>query len=179
VTNSVTIRDLHVLSVPQEVRNYSVTHRQRLNDHPNSLAKSLFQRPNYNRRLMRYYPADLATRFNWYSATPPQSTPNYLWLNLNMRCITGCISYIPLIVNVSMVAECLRKDCNILGDKIEKNTYVFSALKDINHSKNDVIRCKEISIPWVPYLISYRHSIVKPTHAHFQFLLIKTYLNIS
>jgi len=58
------IRDLLVLSVRQEVRKYSVTYRQTLNDHPNNLAKSLFQRPNYNRRLKRYYPADLATRFN-------------------------------------------------------------------------------------------------------------------
>jgi len=59
VPNAVIIRGLQVLSVRQEVRNYSVTYRQRLNDHPNSLAKSLFQRPNYNRRIKRYYPADL------------------------------------------------------------------------------------------------------------------------
>ena len=44
-------------------RNYSVTYRQRLADHPNSLAKSLLQRTNYNRGLKRYYPADLTTRF--------------------------------------------------------------------------------------------------------------------
>ena len=46
VPSVVIIRDLQVLSVGQEVRNYSVTYRQRLNDHPNSLAKSLFRRPN-------------------------------------------------------------------------------------------------------------------------------------
>ena len=51
VPNEVIIRDLQVLSVRQEVQNYSVTYRQRLNDHPNSLAKSLFRRPNYNCRL--------------------------------------------------------------------------------------------------------------------------------
>ena len=61
--NAVIKRDLHVLSVRQEVRNCSVTYRQRLDDHPNRLAKSVFQRTNYNRRLERYYPADLATRF--------------------------------------------------------------------------------------------------------------------
>ena len=44
-------------------RNYSVTYRQRLDDHPNSLAKSLFQRTNCNRRPKRHYAADLATRF--------------------------------------------------------------------------------------------------------------------
>ena len=59
------MRDLQVLSVRQEVRNYSVTYRQRLNHHPNNLAKSQFQRPNYNRRLKQYYPADLAARFNY------------------------------------------------------------------------------------------------------------------
>jgi hypothetical protein len=64
VPNAVIIRDLKVLSVRQEVRDYTVTYRQRLNDYPNSLAKPLLQRPNYNLRLKRYYPADLATRFN-------------------------------------------------------------------------------------------------------------------
>jgi hypothetical protein len=63
VPNAVIKRDLKVLSVRHEVRNYSVTYRQRLDDHPNRLAKSLFQRTHYNRRLKRYYPADLATRF--------------------------------------------------------------------------------------------------------------------
>jgi len=64
VPDAVKIRDLRVLSVRQAVRNYSVAYRQRLNDHPNNLAKSLFQRPNYSRRLKQYYPADLVTRFN-------------------------------------------------------------------------------------------------------------------
>jgi len=56
--NAVIKRDLQVLSVRQEVRNYSVTYRRKLDNHPNSLAKSLFQRTNHNRRLKRYYPAD-------------------------------------------------------------------------------------------------------------------------
>jgi len=104
VLNAVISRDLQVLSVGQEVRNYSVTYRQNLTDLPNSLARSLFQRPNYNTRLKRYYPADLATRFNWYSATPPQTIPNNLWLDLNTRCANGCISYMPIIVTVSTIA---------------------------------------------------------------------------
>ena len=41
---------------------------------------------------------------------------NHLRLPLNRRCITGCISYMPLIVTVNTVAGCLRKDCNILRD---------------------------------------------------------------
>ena len=63
VPNAVTKRDLNVLSVRQEVRNYSVTYRQRIDGHPNRMAKSLFQITHYNRRLKRYYPEDLASRF--------------------------------------------------------------------------------------------------------------------
>jgi len=63
VPNAVIKRDLQVLSVRQEMQNYSVTYRRRIDNHPNSLAKSLFQRTNYNRRLKRHYPADLPTRF--------------------------------------------------------------------------------------------------------------------
>jgi len=63
VPNTVIRRDLRVFSVRQEVLNYSVTYRHRLDDHPNRMAKSLFQGPAPSRRLKRYYPADLATRF--------------------------------------------------------------------------------------------------------------------
>ena len=63
VSNAVIKRDLQVLTVRQEVWNHSVTYRQRLDDHPNSLAKFLFQRTHYNLRLKRHYPADLAIRF--------------------------------------------------------------------------------------------------------------------
>jgi hypothetical protein len=63
VPNVVIKRDLKVLSVRQEVCSYSVIYHQRLDDHPNRLAKSLFQRTHYNRRLKQYYTADLATRF--------------------------------------------------------------------------------------------------------------------
>jgi hypothetical protein len=63
VPNAVIKRDLKVPSVRQEVRNNSVTYRQRLDGHPNRLAKSSFPRTNLNRKLKRCYPADLATRF--------------------------------------------------------------------------------------------------------------------
>jgi len=39
VPNAVIKRDLKVLSIRQEVRNYSVTYRQSFDDHPNRLAK--------------------------------------------------------------------------------------------------------------------------------------------
>jgi len=61
--NTVIRRDLRVFSVKQEVRNYSVTYRHRLDDHPNRLDKSLFQGTAPNRRLQRCYHGDLATRF--------------------------------------------------------------------------------------------------------------------
>jgi len=48
--------------------------------------------------LSGYYPADLATRFNWYSTTFPETIPNHLRLRLNRRWINGCISYMPLIL---------------------------------------------------------------------------------
>jgi hypothetical protein len=63
VANVVIKCDLQVLSVRQKERNCSITYRRRLDNHPNSLAQSFFQRPNYSRRLKRYYPTDLATRF--------------------------------------------------------------------------------------------------------------------
>jgi hypothetical protein len=62
VPNAVIKRDLKVLSVRQAERNYSVTYRQRLDDHPNRLTQFLYRRTHHNRRLKRYYPADLATR---------------------------------------------------------------------------------------------------------------------
>jgi hypothetical protein len=46
VPNAAIKRDLKVLSVRQEVRNYSVTYRQRLDDHPDRLEKYLFQITN-------------------------------------------------------------------------------------------------------------------------------------
>jgi hypothetical protein len=63
VPNAVIKRDLQVPTVRQEVRNYSVAYRRRLDNHPNSLANSLFYGLNRNRRLKRYYPADLTTRY--------------------------------------------------------------------------------------------------------------------
>jgi len=59
VPNAVIKRELKVLSFRQDVRNYSVTYRQWLDDHPNRLARSLFHRTNYSRRIKRHYPADL------------------------------------------------------------------------------------------------------------------------
>ena len=42
VPNAVIKRDLQVLSVGQEVRNYSVTYRQRIDDHPNSSEQNYY-----------------------------------------------------------------------------------------------------------------------------------------
>ena len=169
VPNAVLIRDLQVLSVRQEVRNYSVNYRQRLKDHPNNLVKSPLQRPNCSRRLKRYYPADLSTRFNWYSATPPETIPNHLWLRLNRRCITGCISYMPLIVTVNTTAECLRTDCSTLGDnKKEKSRGGWVHPRAILRSKtfasmktsNDTIGNRTRDLPTCS-------AVPQPTHRSF------------
>ena len=53
VPNTVITRDLKLSSVRQKVHNYSVTYRHRLHDHPNRVAKSLFQGPAPTRRLKR------------------------------------------------------------------------------------------------------------------------------
>ena len=63
VPNTVLKSDLQVPTIRQEVKNYSATY-QRLDVHPNSLAKVLFLSQTCNHRLKRHYPADLATRFN-------------------------------------------------------------------------------------------------------------------
>ena len=62
VPNTMIRRDLQVIPVRQ-VRDYSITYRHRLENHPNRLAKSLFPGPTLNRRLKRCQPADLQTRF--------------------------------------------------------------------------------------------------------------------
>jgi len=54
VPNAVIKRDLQVFTVRQEVWNYSVTDGERLDDHPNSQAKSSSQSPTCSCRLKRY-----------------------------------------------------------------------------------------------------------------------------
>ena len=63
VSNVVIKRELNGLIGQTRSAQTSVTYRQRLDDHPNRLAKSLFQRKLYNHRFKRYYPADLTTRY--------------------------------------------------------------------------------------------------------------------
>jgi hypothetical protein len=62
VPNAVIRSDWQVPTVRQEVRNYSVAYRRRLDNPPNSLENSLFYGLNRNRRFKWHYPADLATR---------------------------------------------------------------------------------------------------------------------
>jgi hypothetical protein len=54
VPNAVIKHDLHVPSVRQEVRTFSVTYHARLEGHPNDLATSLLQKPPHNHRLKQY-----------------------------------------------------------------------------------------------------------------------------
>jgi len=63
VPNTMLRRDLQVLSVKQEVRNYSINYRHRFDNHPNRLAKTLLLGTTHNRRLKRCHLVDLQTRF--------------------------------------------------------------------------------------------------------------------
>ena len=53
---------------------------------------------------------------------------NQLWLNLKRRYIAGCNSCMRFAVTVNTIAECLRTDCNILGNKQTKNSMERCAL---------------------------------------------------
>ena len=63
VPNAVIKRDLQVLSVGQEVRNYSVTCRQRLDDRPTAWQNLYFKEQITVVGLSGITPADLETRF--------------------------------------------------------------------------------------------------------------------
>ena len=63
VPNTMLRPDLQVLSVKQEVRNYSINYRYRLDNHPNRMAKTLLLGTTQNRRLKRCHPVDLQIRF--------------------------------------------------------------------------------------------------------------------
>jgi len=63
VPNTMLRRDIQVLPVKQEVRNYSINYRHRVDNHPNRLAKTLLLGTTHNRRLKRCQPLDLQTRF--------------------------------------------------------------------------------------------------------------------
>lgn len=64
VTNEIIRRDLRIPTVKEEVKNYSVKYSDRLRVHPNRLAKRLLAEQTDTRRLKRFKPLDLATRFN-------------------------------------------------------------------------------------------------------------------
>jgi hypothetical protein len=56
----------------------------------------------------------------WAKAELILIKPNPLWLSINRTCVTGCISCMPVIVNVTPIAKCLRTDCILLGDNKKK-----------------------------------------------------------
>ena len=99
--------------------NYSVTYRQRLGNNPNSLPNLYFKEQITIVGLSGIIPQIEQLDFNQYSAISPETTNNQLQLSLNRIYITGCISSMPLTVTVNTIAECLRTDCNILGDKLD------------------------------------------------------------
>lgn len=64
VTNQQIHRDLRVASVMEEIRNFSVKYRERINAHPNKYASRVFKiTDNEIRRLKRFKPSDRHNRF--------------------------------------------------------------------------------------------------------------------
>lgn len=59
VSNETLHNDLRICTVKEEIRKTIVKHKDRLQDHPNSLVTSLMTRPAYVRRLRRKIPQDL------------------------------------------------------------------------------------------------------------------------
>lgn len=64
VPNFVIQRDLNMNSVKEEIKKHSVKYSDRLSAHPNQLAVKLLDTENDERRLKRFKPMDLSTRFN-------------------------------------------------------------------------------------------------------------------
>jgi hypothetical protein len=62
VPNTVIRRDLQTPTVKEEIRRYSSQYSARLSTQPNDLIVNLTELPD-NRRLRRYLPNDLPTRF--------------------------------------------------------------------------------------------------------------------
>jgi hypothetical protein len=62
VPNMVIRRDLQIPTVKEEIHCYSSLYSARLSTHPNGLILNLIELPD-NRRLRRYLPNDLPTRF--------------------------------------------------------------------------------------------------------------------
>jgi hypothetical protein len=62
VPNTLIRRDLQIPSVKEEISRYSSHYSARLTAHPNDTLVTLLETPEH-RRLRRYLPNDLATRF--------------------------------------------------------------------------------------------------------------------
>lgn len=63
VPNWVIQSDLNLISVRDEIKNYSQKYENRLSAHPNDLAVKLLNTENDVRRLKKFKPADLSSRF--------------------------------------------------------------------------------------------------------------------
>lgn len=63
VPNSIIQNDLKMISVREEIKNYSKKYEDRLSTHPNELAVNLLNTQNNVRRLKKFKPYDLSARF--------------------------------------------------------------------------------------------------------------------
>lgn len=64
VPNDVIHSDLRVANVNSEIKDFSDKYRNRIESHPNELANELLSHSQEVRRLKRFKPTDLSTRFN-------------------------------------------------------------------------------------------------------------------
>jgi len=63
VTNEVIHQDLGMCTVREEIHNFSEKYHAKLNIHPNIFAKKLLSKREQTKRLKRFKPIDLTTRF--------------------------------------------------------------------------------------------------------------------
>jgi hypothetical protein len=103
----------------------------------------------------------------------------------------GCISYMPLIVTVNMIAECLRTECNSLGYKKTVTLLILStrAHETQTQAHACILVCRSVSTSnWELFHRSSQNLVwllaiwERPSHRHILFLKIsnnKAYAQIS
>jgi len=64
VSNEIIRRDLRIPTVKEEINNYGSLYINRLTNHPNQLANKLLEETSDRRRLKRFKPLYLQSRFN-------------------------------------------------------------------------------------------------------------------
>jgi hypothetical protein len=64
ISNKVLHTDLKLPTIREEITKFSVKYRDKITTHPNELASTLLEEKGEPRRLKRFKPTDLTTRFS-------------------------------------------------------------------------------------------------------------------